>query len=56
VTLTLTVGRSVPRCCKQDKCRDQLVVREPPARKDMNTETENIVGSRYHTTSEHTAD
>jgi hypothetical protein len=32
--------RSVPRCYKQDKSRFQLVLRESPISKDLNTEVE----------------
>jgi hypothetical protein len=31
---------SVPRCYNRDKCRVQLVVRQSPASKDVNTEAE----------------
>jgi hypothetical protein len=32
--------RSVPRCFKQDKSRIYLLVRQPPANKDVNREAE----------------
>ena len=32
--------RSVTRCCKQDKSRVQLVLRQSAASKDVNTEAE----------------
>jgi hypothetical protein len=35
---------SVPRCYKQDNWNNDLVVRQSPAGKNVNTETEYIVG------------
>jgi hypothetical protein len=34
--------RSVPRCCRQDKSRVQLVVREWPEIKNVNMEDEEV--------------
>jgi hypothetical protein len=36
--------------CVVDSCSHELVVRQSPARKDVNTEAEDIVGIRYQAT------
>jgi hypothetical protein len=47
---TMFSVRSVPRCYKQDNWSNELVVGEPPAGKNVNTEAEDIVGVRNQAT------
>jgi hypothetical protein len=49
--------RSVPRCYKQGKWRNELFMRQSPAGKNMSLEAEDIVEIRHQaTTGEDTAD